>query len=45
MPRSRDQRCRRVLNAFFDEQFTNIHYILEKLNVRGWKIAVCSYNT
>jgi len=39
MPRSRDQRCRRVLNAFFDEQFTNIHYILEKLNVRGWKIA------
>ena len=39
MPRSRDQRCRRVLNAFFDEQLTNIHYILEKLNVRGWKIA------
>ena len=39
MPRSRDQRCRRVLNAFFDEHLTNVYYVLEKLNVRGWKIA------
>jgi len=39
MPRSRDQRCRRVLNTFFDEHLTNVYYVLEKLNVRGWKIA------
>jgi len=39
MPRSRDQRCKRVLNAFFDQHFENVHFTLEKLNIRGWKIA------
>ena len=36
MPRSRDQRCRRVLNAFFDEHLTNVYYVLEKVN-GSWK--------
>lgn len=39
MPRTRDQRCRRVLNVFFEKQLQNVHFVLEKMNVRGWKIG------
>lgn len=37
MPRSRDQRCQRVLNAFFGAYA--FHYDLAKLNVRGYVYA------
>ena len=39
MPKTRDQRCQRVLNEFFREKINNLHFILKKENVRGWKYA------
>jgi hypothetical protein len=37
MPKSRDHRCRRALNTFFDAY--PYHFELEKLNVRGYVYA------
>ena len=39
MPKSRDQRCQRILHEFFREKTQGLHYILKKENVRGWKYA------
>lgn len=39
MPKTRDQRCQRVLNEFFREKVQNLHFILKRENVRGWKYA------
>ena len=39
MPKTRDQRCQRVLHEFFREKTQNLHFILKKENVRGWKYA------
>ena len=37
MPKSRDQRCRRALNTFFDAY--PFHFELEKLNLKGYVYA------
>ena len=47
MPKTRDQRCQRVINLFFNRQLPNTHFQLFKVEGRGWKIArynivVCS---
>ena len=39
MPKTRDQRCRRILHEFFREKTQNLHFVLKKENVRGWKYA------
>ena len=39
MPRTRDQRCQRVINLFFNRQLPNTHFQLSKVDGRGWKIA------
>lgn len=39
MPKTRDQRCQRVLNEFFRKKIDNLHFNLKKENVRGWKYA------
>ena len=39
MPRTRDQRCRRILNIYFNEQLKDINFDITKLDTRGWKIA------
>ena len=39
MPKTRDQRCQRILHEFFREKTQDLHYILKKENVRGWKYA------
>ena len=39
MPKTRDQRCQRILHEFFREKTHNLHFILKKENVRGWKYA------
>ena len=39
MPKTRDQRCQRILHEFFREKTQNLHFILKKENVRGWKYA------
>ena len=39
MPKTRDQRCQRVLQEFFRENIGDLYFNLHKLNVRGWKYA------
>ena len=39
MPRTRDQRCKRILNVYFNQQLKDINFDITKLDTRGWKIA------
>ena len=39
MPRTRDQRCKRILNVYFYQQLKDINFDITKLDTRGWKIA------
>ena len=39
MPKTRDNRCKRVIKNFFSEQLPNYHFLDNKINTRGWKLA------
>ena len=39
MPRTRNERCKRILHDYFNEKLGNLHYDLTKLDTKGWKIA------
>ena len=39
MPRTRNERCKRILHDYFNEKLGNLYYDLTKLDTNGWKVA------